>query len=1106
MTDVITQDNAETQLVNTPSSPPPSVTGLAPDYSGGYYGEQTEASGGGSTIATANNVPGPAALSASEQQNLAPSYAGGYYGDQNEASGGGFDPSAETITTGPVANEASVADTAPNPAADTTQNLNTAPNYNSPNAPSKPTTATPDTNTNKPLPNRLKDYPSYIYGLSLHLLSDSDYNHTVETQTYTPKNVLVASAGRYSPDNFPRNQFFSEDFYFEDFSMTTVIAPNDLSRNTNAIEGSFTLIEPYGFTFVERLLLAAKDINAQNYLDMPYLIQIDFFAMGDDGSILGSIEDLRKRVPCKITNLEIRVTVKGAEYKITYVPFHHSAYDMSTCSTPANFEITASTVANFFQSVEGTTADEVTALNAVRAEVQAANGSTPAPTNSATQTTGKNRFASIPTTPQPNTATAKPTPSTPPAYNKFSSYGSAINQWMQALVQYNKISVADVYRFEFPKTTLDDGTTISIGDSLFTDQLRHTPKETSMKGNQTPGDIVAMKRADLGQTVGGTVKTTTANPTPATTSATPTYTSGVVDQTYFIKAPGESDAAYAKRMRDYANTQNAAIKAATASATTTNNAIAGSYDKTYFIKAPGESDAAYAKRMQDYATQQNARLGVTTTIPAPAAPATPNVALYDPTKAIFQIQAGTTIDRLIDYIVRNSDYIQNQLIVPEDPDYASKKEALKDKPLYWFKIIPTVRLLDFDVRKRVWAREITYSVIPYKIYNLRADIGPQGVQLYPVKYYNYLYTGQNDDVLDFDIKFNALYFNQVTAYRNSLTDVNPTAASNTTDNQTQNYPNYNGGGNAPTTTTAASSQYDAVMPLVMKPVVQNSRSNATGGASTAKETASVDLEASIMTNSQADMLNVKLKIIGDPDYIKQDDVFYRPPLEGFNVASKPSTDPRLTAGNSSLVMDKGGLYVQLLFRIPSDIDETTGFMKFNTNYKQSVFSGLYIVTKVSSHFTNGQFTQELELVRLVRQQAYDYVNGQNNQTSDNRTPTAQITPGVTPPTPVPTVEVAGGGPDPSTASAADSANNQTPGQDQQITQAIGPDYSGGYYGDQTETSGGGFTPGQQDLMAVNETAPSAVITDQTEPQAIVPNFTPISIKGNQVPGQAAVTG
>jgi len=971
---VLTQDNAETQLVNTPSSPPPSVTGLAPDYSGGYYGEPSTDTGGGydpnnpSYGNQANSIGGPAALTAGEQQNLAPSYAGGYYGDQNEAAGGGYDPNAETIPTGPVPAE---------PPAESPFGPN-AKNYDFSKmtpaeiaATGKLSANSPDApiSTTQPLPNRLKDYPTYIYGLSWHLLSDEQYNKVVETQSYTPANVLVASAGRYSSDNFPRNEFFNDDFYFDDLNMTTIIAPNDQSRNTNAIQMSFTLIEPYGFTLMERLLKAADAIKSKNYLDMPYLLQIDFYAMGEDGTIVGAINELRKNIPIKIIKLDVRVSTRGAEYKIDAVPYNHSAYDTSSVSTPANFEITASTVGEFFQSSnsEDILADQATALSQSQGRDAKATAPAPTPTNSQTQTSGKNRFASLGKAPSPGTAKSTTKPQANAIkYSSYKSYGTAINAWYKSLVDTNKIKFADVYKFQFP---VDPKTGKSIGDFAFTDKLRSTPKETAMKSNQTPGDIAIMKKADLGK----------------------------------------------------------------------------------------------------------------------------NQNTYDPSKAIFQVQSGTTIEKLLEYIIRNSDYIQDQMVVPEaypdDASYKAAKEKIKDEPLRWFKIIPTVRLLDFDDVKKVWAREITYTVQGYKIYNIRSDLGPQGVQLNPVKNYNYIYTGQNDDVFDFDIQFNALYYNQVTAYRDSLAAVTPQGDSLVTDYQTQNAPNYSG--QDPSKTL----EYNAVMPLVMKPVVQNSKASATGGATTAKEVASVDMADSLMTNSQADMLNLKLKILGDPDYIKQDDVFYGPPLQGADVAVVPSTDPRLLPNNSSLVMDDGGLYVQVLFRTPVDIDETTGLMKFDSNYQHSVFSGLYQVLQVTSNFKNGEFTQDIDLVRLPRQQAFDYTNGtQNNSAKTARSESPM--PGTSVaynPDPVPSLLVSGGGTPASPASAADTTNNQTAGQDTPVAQA-------------QDNPPPVVSQDTQALMNVNESAPTAVIDTQTEPQAIAPNFTPISIRGNQVPGQAAITG
>jgi hypothetical protein len=50
----------------------------------------------------------------------------------------------------------------------------------------------------KPLMNILHQYPSYIYGLSLHLLNPTEYNNIIAGNQYFPNRVLVASAGRYN--------------------------------------------------------------------------------------------------------------------------------------------------------------------------------------------------------------------------------------------------------------------------------------------------------------------------------------------------------------------------------------------------------------------------------------------------------------------------------------------------------------------------------------------------------------------------------------------------------------------------------------------------------------------------------------------------------------------------------------------------------------------------------------------------------------------------------------------------------------------------------------------------------------------------------------------
>jgi hypothetical protein len=175
------------------------------------------------------------------------------------------------------------------------------------------------------------------------------------------------------------------------------------------------------------------------------------------------------------------------------------------------------------------------------------------------------------------------------------------------------------------------------------------------------------------------------------------------------------------------------------------------------------------------------------------------------------------------------------------------------------------------------------------------------------------------------------------------------------------------------------------MPLVNKIQVLDARSRASGGSNTAKQVAVADLEASLMTLSQADMLHVKLKILGDPSFIKQDDIFWSPKLNSQVSENQTNADLRLTP-DGSLKTDNGEVRVALTFRTPTDIDESTGMMNFNSKTfktKVNLFSGLYRVIKVTNEFRNGQFTQTLNLVRLVKQGKLD----NNNNTpaiSDNR--------------------------------------------------------------------------------------------------------------------------
>ena len=329
----------------------------------------------------------------------------------------------------------------------------------------------------------------------------------------------------------------------------------------------------------------------------------------------------------------------------------------------------------------------------------------------------------------------------------------------------------------------------------------------------------------------------------------------------------------------------------------------------------------------------------------------------------------------------------DQITIPEETvnvdKYLAEIAEKKNTPLYWFKIIPSIRLTDFDTIRKVFSKEITYNIQTYEVRNLKIPVGPGGTAGQaenpkpPVKSYNYIYSGKNNDILDLDIQFNALYYTALTTYRTSAAKLAQLATSSEAEKDK----------NPKDAQIGVVQDPNAIMPMVMKPQVADTRSTTGSGALTAKQTAVADLEDSLLTLSQADMLHVKLKIIGDPSFIKQDDLFWTPKSNTQIGENKTNADDRLTP-DGSLKMDNGEVYVNLTFRTPVDVDETTGLMQFkNENIlgptQTSLFSGLYRVMTITNEFRNGMFTQLLNLIRLPRQDKLDYANNKP-PTSDNR--------------------------------------------------------------------------------------------------------------------------
>ena len=690
--------------------------------------------------------------------------------------------------------------------------------------------------------NLLHQYASYTYNLSLHMLSKADFNQMGRDpdSNWVPSKTLIAGAGKYGVPGFNRDKNFLDDFYFDNLKMTTIIGSTAGNQGTNAVELSFTIIEPYGVTLLDRLIDACLDpaVDGKNYLEIPYLLQIDFYGYDDEG-VAQTLIKQRKYIPINILSMGIKAGIKGAEYTMSAVPYAHSGFQESIAATPANFEIVAKTLDEFFQDVADANDLASAKKDNQRAETERANAKKE-------EKTDPNKNTNARTTSKADSS-ASATDKGNPSY-EVKSYVSAYNSWGQAAV--NNKNITDYNKI---KVVID---------------------EAILKSNNgNGGKIVNPKTQDVKQT-------------PTITTKKPKKASAAVRSNY-----GKPDA---------------------------------------------RPDINVSK---------------------------------------FAITGQTSIMAVINNIMLSSEYIRSQMI--DSTKDAEQNAADLKKPVQWWKIIPDVKLRTYCTQTSKWYLDVTYYVKPYTVYNRTHPNAPKDMPKGWHREYNYIYTGQNSDIIDFSIDFDTAFYTAVNIDRTRVAATQVQAGPDYEDpkylEQTGEVSNDElkrraiGGGIQP----------GAVRPVAdsLNTAAQASNRNSGVGMATAS------VAENIQNGASADQLNVKLKIVGDPQFIKQDEIYYSPAARRYSETSGQQGN-FVTDENSSISMDNGEVHVKLTWKTPVDIDEETGGLIINGRYFQSAFSGIFQVLTVESTFAQGKFEQTLDCIRLPDQPADTPV--QSKETNDIR--------------------------------------------------------------------------------------------------------------------------
>lgn len=282
----------------------------------------------------------------------------------------------------------------------------------------------------------------------------------------------------------------------------------------------------------------------------------------------------------------------------------------------------------------------------------------------------------------------------------------------------------------------------------------------------------------------------------------------------------------------------------------------------------------------------------------------------------------------------------------------------------WWKIDTQVYNISSDENLKatgVKPQIIVYRVIPS---NHHASSGPMppnakapgfpNLKKQAVKEYNYLYTGKNTEIVKFDINFSNSFSKMMAADAGQYSqDLKNTGSSTFIEKAINKLLML---GNEPDSTLG-------VTPTQTTYNLTSTKTDKLGGGG--EETATIRAARSFhdQINSGVDMVTLDITIIGDPYFIAQSGTG--------NYTAKSTQFVNLNI-DGSVNYQNGEVDIVVNFRTPSDINQTTGMYDFGTTSSSSPviqFSGLYRVTQVTSHFTKGQFTQDLKGVRRPQQES-----------------------------------------------------------------------------------------------------------------------------------------
>jgi hypothetical protein len=336
--------------------------------------------------------------------------------------------------------------------------------------------------------------------------------------------------------------------------------------------------------------------------------------------------------------------------------------------------------------------------------------------------------------------------------------------------------------------------------------------------------------------------------------------------------------------------------------------------------------------------------------------------------------ANIPVVQAIDQVVSMSKYLQDAISFnytdsnENNPETAAPNVVTTPNNKFtWFQISPEISNIQWDPKINDWSYDITYTIQTYLIPNLDNPFVNNNTPYYgPHKRYDYWYTGQNAEVLKFELEINKGFFNIVAA--GSPRTANPSNPTST-------------GGTGGTSGTGGTGGTNTNANEPSSPTTTATNTTSPTNSDGSGATLSMETINSVRTTlyDPGAYAKAKVEIIGDPDFLMQPS-----PNLGNAVARATSYNRFYNGGGFTINPNGGQVFFELDFKEAVDysasessesfadgrgvsgtggtlsINDSINFVNYPNSVNDKINGVVYMLTEITHSFKNGMFTQSLE--------------------------------------------------------------------------------------------------------------------------------------------------